>query len=185
MVYCYYCICNLLWNTRVIGERIDAQCKIQEDRKRMIKMLIFVVSSFAAGWLPFHVYFLVEGFWPWVKLYKHSRIIYICLYWLAMLNSTLNPLIYFWFLPNFRRHFNQILTCFFRIFPGSHKRHGKVGINQLDRYDNSRAIAASRKNGLSNGTTMDTFVSHSQKPSLDALADGSVDDAQQICETDA
>ncbi|XP_063389107.1 tachykinin-like peptides receptor 86C [Cydia fagiglandana] len=99
MAYCYYCICILLWDTRDIVERNDAQCKIQKDRKRTIKMLICVVSSFATCWLPFHVYFLVEGFWSSVKLYRHSRIVYISLYWLAMLNSTLNPVIYYWLLP--------------------------------------------------------------------------------------
>ncbi|XP_047999588.1 tachykinin-like peptides receptor 99D [Leguminivora glycinivorella] len=186
MAYCYYGICILLWNTKVIGERYnDAQskCKIQE-RKRMIKMLIFVVSTFAIGWLPFNVYFLLEGLWPSIQLYEHSLTIYLCFYWLAMLNSTLNPLIYYWFLPNFRRSFNQIFRWIIWL-PARLcccRRH-QIVINTPDRYDTSR-LATSRNNGLSNVTTMDTFVSFCKKPSSDVLAE-IVDDAQQNCETKA
>lgn len=52
-----------------------------------------VVVVFGVCWLPYHVYFLSTYQWPELVNSKSIQHIYLVIYWLAMSNSMLNPII--------------------------------------------------------------------------------------------
>ena len=52
-----------------------------------------VVVVFGVCWLPYHVYFLCTYQWPQLVSAKATQHIYLAIYWLAMSNSMLNPII--------------------------------------------------------------------------------------------
>lgn len=48
---------------------------------------------FGVCWLPYHLYFLTTHYWPAVVSVPNIQHIYLAIYWLAMSNSMLNPII--------------------------------------------------------------------------------------------
>lgn len=61
----------------------------------MFCLLLFflVVIVFAVCWLPYHVYFLTTYQWPELTTWPGIQHIFLAIYWLAMFNSVLNPII--------------------------------------------------------------------------------------------
>lgn len=63
---------------------------------QVVKMFIIVVTIFAVCWLPY------QGFFIFVYHHRHFtessyvQHVYLSFYWLAMSNSMVNPIIYYW-----------------------------------------------------------------------------------------
>lgn len=74
--------------------------------KKAAKTLAIITGAFVVCWLPFFVIALVMSFCPecWM-----SNVVFSFFLWLGYFNSTLNPIIYTIFSPEFREAFKRIL----------------------------------------------------------------------------
>ena len=59
-------------------------------------MFMVVVTLFVICWLPYHGFFVYQFINDQVVSYKHIRHIYLSFYWLAMSNTMINPLVYYY-----------------------------------------------------------------------------------------
>ncbi|XP_034829950.1 tachykinin-like peptides receptor 99D isoform X1 [Maniola hyperantus] len=146
MTYTYAKVGVELWGSKSIGECTQRQLDNVKSKRRVVKMMIVVVSIFAVCWLPFHVYFVVTSYYPSVVNYPYIQEIYLAIYWLAMSNSMYNPIIYCWMNSKFRRGFKQFFWCCGAMDPGI-RRHRGFGPDRLDR--SMRSLSPTRKNGTS------------------------------------
>ena len=88
-----------------------ALTKAKNDKKKIVKMFAFVVVIFMVCWAPYHIYFIYCYHNPSVTSYRYIGHIYLGFYWLAMSNTCVNPIIYYWMNRRFRAYFNQVLCC--------------------------------------------------------------------------
>ncbi|KAI3388015.1 hypothetical protein SNEBB_010318 [Seison nebaliae] len=84
-------------------ERID----MKRERKAS-KTLGIIIGAFVICWLPFFIHELITPFDKNETL-KFPPILYSFFLWLGYVNSTLNPIIYTIFSPDFRLAFHRIL----------------------------------------------------------------------------
>ncbi|XP_023348096.1 tachykinin-like peptides receptor 86C, partial [Eurytemora carolleeae] len=113
MCFAYTRMCRVL-NQKVIGESTPSSEAGRLKKKQVIKMFSLVVGLFALCWLPYHLYFLIMYAAPHLAKSPVIRPLYLCIYWLAMSNSCINPIIYYFWNQRFRKHFDNI---FRRIIP--------------------------------------------------------------------
>ena len=59
-------------------------------------MFVVVVTIFIVCWAPYHMYFLYSYHWPAITRHPSISHIYLAFYWLAMANTCVNPIIYYW-----------------------------------------------------------------------------------------
>ncbi|XP_023036096.1 tachykinin-like peptides receptor 99D isoform X1 [Drosophila willistoni] len=97
-----------LWGSKTIGEYMPRQVENVRSKRRVVKMMIVVVSIFAICWLPFHMYFIVTSCYPDVTSEPFIQELYLAIYWLAMSNSMYNPIIYCWMNSRFRYGFKMV-----------------------------------------------------------------------------
>ncbi|XP_072050149.1 substance-K receptor-like [Amphiura filiformis] len=91
------------------GVNVESTISAQERaRRKVIKMLIVVVSTFALCWLPYHMMILYRDWIP--HAVESESAFFVCL-WLGYANSAMNPFIYCGFNENFRRGFRDAFTC--------------------------------------------------------------------------
>lgn len=65
----------------------------------MIRMMVTVVVFYALCWLPIHVITLVGDHNPAIYNQQHMATLWMLFHWLAMSNSSYNPIIYIWMSP--------------------------------------------------------------------------------------
>ena len=86
----------------------DNQLKRREERERRSFILLsYVIGSYLACWVPFHVVFDISAASP----DSVPDVVYSMTFWLTYLNSTLNPLLYAYSSPDFRKAFTKIIKC--------------------------------------------------------------------------
>ena len=78
---------------------------------QIVKMFAIVVFIFMVCWAPYHIYFILVFHNPSITKTPYIGHIYLFFYWLAMSNSCVNPIIYYWMNSRFRAYFNQVLCC--------------------------------------------------------------------------
>ena len=71
-------------------------------------MFAVVVSIFMVCWAPYHIYFIYSYHDPTITKIPYISHIYLAFYWLAMANTCVNPIIYYWMNKRFRAYFNMI-----------------------------------------------------------------------------
>ncbi|ODN06402.1 Tachykinin-like peptide receptor 99D [Orchesella cincta] len=108
MGYTYTRVGIELWGSKSIGECTQRQLDNIKSKRRVVKMMIVVVTIFAFCWLPFHMYFILVSLSPNLTNYQFVQEVYLGIYWLAMSNSMYNPIIYCWMNNRFRRGFQQV-----------------------------------------------------------------------------
>ena len=59
-------------------------------------MFIWIVTIFGVCWLPYHAYFIYAYHDKELGKVPYIKHIYLSFYWLAMANTMVNPVIYFW-----------------------------------------------------------------------------------------
>ena len=72
---------------------------------QVVKMFGFVVVSFAVCWLPYHIYFLYTYHDKDIVRMAITKHVYLGIYWMAMINTSVNPFIYFMMNLKFRNYF--------------------------------------------------------------------------------
>ncbi|XP_052126762.1 tachykinin-like peptides receptor 99D isoform X2 [Frankliniella occidentalis] len=94
-----------LWGSQSIGECTQRQLQNIQSKRRVVKMMIVVVTIFGVCWLPFHLYFIITSEIPEITSSAYVQEVYLGIYWLAMSNSMYNPIIYCYMNSRFRRGF--------------------------------------------------------------------------------
>lgn len=74
-------------------------------------MFIAVVTIFAVCWLPYQMFYIYAYHKPQITSSSYVPHLFLGFYWLAMSNSMVNPIIYYWMNRRFRHYFQKIM-CF-------------------------------------------------------------------------
>ncbi|XP_046563713.1 muscarinic acetylcholine receptor M2-like [Haliotis rubra] len=91
---------------QVPSKKSDHSSTDKRERKVFVT-LTYIIVGYMICWVPFHVVFDISAYDPKVV----PEIIYTITFWMTYLNSTINPFLYNFSSPDFRRAFKKILTC--------------------------------------------------------------------------
>ncbi|XP_026042681.1 tachykinin receptor 1a isoform X2 [Astatotilapia calliptera] len=92
---CAYLVVGLtLWASEIPGDSSDRYKEQLTAKRKVVKMMIVVVCTFAICWLPYHVYFLLHQFFPEMFEETYIQQVYLGIMWLAMSSTMYNPIIY-------------------------------------------------------------------------------------------
>ncbi|KAI5617443.1 substance-K receptor, partial [Silurus asotus] len=107
MLVTYSMVGQRLWGSKIPGEASDHyQNQIQAKRK-VVKMMIIVVTTFAICWLPYHIYFILGSFKKDIYNQRYIQQVYLAIFWLAMSSTMYNPIIYCCLNQRFRSGFRR------------------------------------------------------------------------------
>ncbi|KAM7394288.1 hypothetical protein PAMP_021101 [Pampus punctatissimus] len=96
-----------LWGGEIPGDSsVNYHGQLQAKRK-VVKMMIIVVVTFALCWLPYHLYFIVTGLNKHLNKLKYIQQVYLSVLWLAMSSTMYNPIIYCCLNSRFRAGFKR------------------------------------------------------------------------------
>ncbi|XP_070493396.1 allatostatin-A receptor-like isoform X2 [Chironomus tepperi] len=127
-----------LWHS-VPGSKVSAESR--RGKKRVTRMVVFVVLAFAVCWLPIHIVLVLKS----LQMYETSRLgvsIQIFSHVLAYTNSFINPILYNCFSENFRKAFRKIVWC------GKPIPLGTTGA-QITKAGTTRTTTAAQNGGIS------------------------------------
>ncbi|KAL7841748.1 hypothetical protein SRHO_G00254390 [Serrasalmus rhombeus] len=96
-----------LWGGEIPGDSSDNYHGQLRAKRKVVKMMIIVVVTFAICWLPYHVYFLVTGLNKQLVKKKSIQQVYLSVMWLAMSSTMYNPIIYCCLNSRFRAGFKR------------------------------------------------------------------------------
>ncbi|XP_047446940.1 tachykinin receptor 1a [Mugil cephalus] len=119
---CAYLVVGLtLWASEIPGDSSDRYKEQLTAKRKVVKMMIVVVCTFAICWLPYHVFFLLHEFFPDIFEERFIQQVYLAIMWLAMSSTMYNPIIYCCLNDRFRAGFKQAFRCCPCIPQGSYK----------------------------------------------------------------
>lgn len=75
--------------------------------RRAFITLTYIIVGYAICWFPFHIVFDIMAIKP--EIVPHS--VYQVTFWLTYVNSTINPFLYNFSNPEFRKAFKKVLMC--------------------------------------------------------------------------
>ncbi|TTR84634.1 Neuromedin-K receptor [Bagarius yarrelli] len=96
-----------LWGSEIPGDSSDSYHSQLQAKRKVVKMMIVVVVTFALCWLPYHVYFIVTGLNKQLNKRKSIQQVYLSVLWLAMSSTMYNPIIYCCLNNRFRAGFKK------------------------------------------------------------------------------
>lgn len=100
-----------LYNREPPGaQTMQGKMKMNNEKKKIIKMLFSVVLLFALSWLLYIINKLLNIFPPW-KNYKAPDIFVFVGNFLGLLNSVINPIVYAVLNRNFRTALKHAIRC--------------------------------------------------------------------------
>ncbi|KAK6187706.1 hypothetical protein SNE40_005670 [Patella caerulea] len=106
----------IVWIKKTPGEALEGRDqRMAASKRRLVKMIIIVVTIYAVCWLPLHVLTLIGDQNPDIFDAPYMMYVWMCAHWLAMSHSCYNPFVYFWINPNFREDFNASSFKYFLI----------------------------------------------------------------------
>ncbi|XP_072213252.1 substance-P receptor [Excalfactoria chinensis] len=95
VIGCAYTVVSItLWASEIPGDSSDRYHEQVSAKRKVVKMMIIVVCTFALCWLPYHIYFTLQYFNPDWYLQKFIQQVYLAVMWLAMSSTMYNPIIY-------------------------------------------------------------------------------------------
>lgn len=100
-----------LWASEIPGDSSEHYAEQLIAKRKVVKMMIIVVCTFAVCWLPYHVYFLLHQFFPELFEERYIQQVYLAIMWLAMSSTMYNPVIYYCLNSRFRAGFQQVFCC--------------------------------------------------------------------------
>ncbi|XP_060042311.1 neuromedin-K receptor [Erinaceus europaeus] len=83
-----------LWGGEIPGDTCNKYHEQLKAKRKVVKMMIVVVVTFAVCWLPYHVYFILTAVYQQLNRWKYIQQIYLGSFWLAMSSTMYNPIIY-------------------------------------------------------------------------------------------
>lgn len=111
MCVCYTLMGRELWGSKSIGEHTERQRESVCAKKKVVRMFIAVVAIFGICWLPYHMFYVYAYHNPQITASAFVPHLYLGFYWLAMANSMVNPIIYYWMNRKFRHYFQEAMCC--------------------------------------------------------------------------
>ncbi|XP_028973708.2 neuromedin-K receptor-like [Esox lucius] len=111
MTVTYSLVGRTLWGGEIPGDYNDNYHLQIQAKRKVVKMMIMVVVTFAVCWLPYHLYFLVTGLNRQLQRVKAIQQVYLSVLWLAMSSTMYNPIIYCCLNNRFRAGFKRALRC--------------------------------------------------------------------------
>ncbi|KAG9262946.1 substance-P receptor-like [Astyanax mexicanus] len=99
-----------LWASEIPGDSSDRYREQLNAKRKVVKMMIVVVCTFAVCWLPYHVYFLLHQFFPHLFEERFIQQVYLGIMWLAMSSTMYNPIIYCFLNDRFRAGFQRAFS---------------------------------------------------------------------------
>ncbi|XP_007444426.1 substance-P receptor-like [Python bivittatus] len=105
--YAYIMVGITLWASGIPGDSSDRYHEQVSAKRKVVKMMIIVVCTFAICWLPYHVYFLLQLFKVEAYSEKYIQQVYLAIMWLAMSSTMYNPIIYCCLNDRFRLGFKR------------------------------------------------------------------------------
>ncbi|XP_044030377.1 substance-P receptor-like isoform X1 [Siniperca chuatsi] len=100
-----------LWASEIPGDSSEHYKEQLFAKRKVVKMMIVVVCTFAVCWLPYHIYFLLHQFFPDLFEQRYIQQVYLAIMWLAMSSTMYNPIIYYCLNSRFRAGFQQVFCC--------------------------------------------------------------------------
>ncbi|XP_032060023.1 substance-P receptor [Aythya fuligula] len=95
VIGCAYTVVSItLWASEIPGDSSDRYHEQVSAKRKVVKMMIIVVCTFAFCWLPYHIYFTMQYFNREWYLQKFIQQVYLAIMWLAMSSTMYNPIIY-------------------------------------------------------------------------------------------
>ncbi|XP_063076352.1 tachykinin receptor 3a [Engraulis encrasicolus] len=110
MAITYTIVGVTLWGGEIPGDTSDNYHGQLRAKRKVVKMMIIVVVTFAICWLPYHIYFLVTGLNRAVTRSKYIQQVYLSVMWLAMSSTMYNPIIYCCLNSRFRAGFKRAFS---------------------------------------------------------------------------
>ncbi|XP_032869598.1 substance-P receptor-like isoform X1 [Amblyraja radiata] len=107
MGFAYTVVGMTLWASAIPGDSSDRYSEQMNAKRKVVKMMIVVVTTFAVCWLPFHIYFLLSLFHPEIYQKQYIQQVYLAIFWLAMSSTMYNPIIYCCLNDRFRAGFRR------------------------------------------------------------------------------
>ncbi|KAA8592081.1 substance-P receptor [Etheostoma spectabile] len=107
MGWAYLVVGLTLWASEIPGDSSDRYKEQLTAKRKVVKMMIVVVCTFANCWLPYHVFFLLHQFFPDMFIERFIQQVYLAIMWLAMSSTMYNPIIYCCLNDRFRAGFKQ------------------------------------------------------------------------------
>ena len=98
-------------------------------KKRTNRMLIAMVVIFAICWLPLNIVHMVAEFHRFDI--SHYRVLFLTTHVIAMSSTVYNPFLYSWLNDNFRKEFQEIVPCLFKICWCLNRRQRDLPASQL------------------------------------------------------
>lgn len=74
-------------------------------------MFIIVCTIFGICWLPYQLFFIYAYHNQKFTSSSYAQHMYLGFYWLAMAQSMVNPIIYYWMNGRFRVYFRKAICC--------------------------------------------------------------------------
>uniref|UniRef100_A0A672ICU8 Tachykinin receptor 1b n=1 Tax=Salarias fasciatus TaxID=181472 RepID=A0A672ICU8_SALFA len=111
MGWAYTTVGVTLWASEIPGDSSEHYREQLMAKRKVVKMMIVVVCTFAVCWLPYHVYFLLHQFFPEWFEQRYIQQVYLAVMWLAMSSTMYNPIIYYCLNSRFRAGFQQVFCC--------------------------------------------------------------------------
>uniref|UniRef100_A0A3B3ZA68 G-protein coupled receptors family 1 profile domain-containing protein n=1 Tax=Periophthalmus magnuspinnatus TaxID=409849 RepID=A0A3B3ZA68_9GOBI len=107
MLVTYSLVGCTLWGAHIPGEASDHYHNQITSKRKVVKMMIVVVTTFAFCWLPYHVYFILGTFNSEIYKKWYIQQVYLAIFWLAMSSTMYNPIIYCCLNQRFRAGFRH------------------------------------------------------------------------------
>ncbi|NWH96968.1 NK1R protein, partial [Tichodroma muraria] len=103
----YGAVGRTLWASAIPGDSSGRYHEQVSAKRKVVKMMMVVVCTFALCWLPYHVYFTLQFLRPEWYLRSAVQQVYLAVMWLAMSSTMYNPIIYCCLNDRFRLGFKH------------------------------------------------------------------------------
>ncbi|XP_037650498.1 substance-K receptor isoform X1 [Sebastes umbrosus] len=107
MLVTYSIVGQSLWGGHIPGEATDHYHSQITAKRKVVKMMVVVVVTFALCWLPYHIYFILGSFNRDIYKQHYIQQVYLSIFWLAMSSTMYNPIIYCCLNQRFRAGFRH------------------------------------------------------------------------------
>ncbi|KAM9445225.1 neuromedin-K receptor [Clarias gariepinus] len=110
MAITYSVVGITLWGGGMPGNSSDNYLEQLQAKRKVVKMMMVVVVTFALCWLPYHLFFIITGLYKSLNKRRFIQQVYLAVLWLAMSSSVYNPIIYCCLNSRFRAGFKRVFS---------------------------------------------------------------------------